>query len=403
MSPGLNRNPPPVAHVTHVTRRARTRRLVFIGLCAVPVLTGRLIELRSFDRMQLLETTSETSASVSLGDIDRDGDLDVILAKGRHWPLRNLVLRNDGHATFTAEAIGDSADRTYTAALADLNGDGTLDLVVSNDRPDAKLVYLSDATGHYRAAGTFGKPEWSTRYVTVADLNGDTRPDIIVANRSSNPAAPRPSFVCLNDGSAHFPVCTPLPTQSATIIVASDFDGDGTTDLFVPHRDGGQSVMLWNDGTGRFTGGAEPLGPAPVSVRAAVAGDIDGDGKPDLVLGDLTTKKILFFRNLGSRRFADGVEISIGAIEAGAIAIGDLNKDRSPDIVVGAAEGPGTIFFNTSRGAQISFASIRWNDGKGTVYGVAIGDLDGDTWPDLAVARSEAPNAIWFNGPAAKK
>lgn len=352
--------------------------------------------------MQLLETTSETSASVSLGDIDRDGDLDLILAKGRHWPLRNLVLRNDGHAAFTTEAIGDSADRTYTAALADLNGDGTLDLVVSNDRPDPKLVYLSDATGHYHAAGTFGRAEWSTRYVTVADLNGDRRPDIIVANRSSNPASPRPSFVCLNDGAANFPVCTALPTQSATIIVASDFDGDGHTDLFVPHRDGGQSLMLWNDGAGAFTGGGEPFGPAPVSVRAAAAADLDGDGTPDLVIGDLTTKRVLVFRNLGNRRFADAVDIGTGAVEAGAIAIGDLNKDRAPDIVVGAARGPGTIFFNSSRGPQLSFASIRWNDGKGTVYGVAIGDLDGDTWPDLAVARSEAPNAIWFNGPAVR-
>ncbi len=403
MSPGLNGSPKPVTHAAPHSRRPRARRLVFIGICALPVLTARLVELRSFERMQLLETTSETSASVSLGDIDRDGDLDVILAKGRHWPLRNLVLRNDGRAHFTPEAIGDSADRTYTAALADLNGDGTLDLVVSNDRPDAKLIYLSDATGHYRAAGTFGHPEWSTRYVTVADLNGDARPDIIVANRSSNPATPRPSFVCLNDGAASFPVCTPLPTQSATIIVASDFDGDGTTDLFVPHRDGGQSVMLWNDGTGRFSGSAAPLGPSQVSVRAAAAGDIDGDGTPDLVLGDLTTKRILVFRNLGSRRFADAAEISTGALEAGAIGIGDLNKDRALDIVVGAAEGPGTVFFNTSRGAQPGFSSIRWNDGKGTVYGVAIGDLDGDTWPDLAVARSEAPNAIWFNGPAARK
>ncbi len=385
-----------------MTRLARRRLLVLTGVCTLPALTATVIELRSFDRMQLLETTSETSASVSLGDIDRDGDLDVILAKGRHWPLRNLVLRNDGHATFTTEAIGDSADRTYTAALADLNGDGTLDLVVSNDRPDPKLVYLSDATGHYRAAGTFGQAEWSTRYVTVADLNGDRRPDIIVANRSSNPASPRPSYVCLNDGAANFPVCTPLPTQSATIVVASDFDGDGKTDLFVPHRDGGQSLMLWNDGAGAFTGGAQPFGPAPMSVRAAAAADLDGDGRTDIVIGDLTTKRILLFRNLGSRRFADAVEISTGALEAGAIAIGDLNKDRALDIVVGAVEGTGTIFFNTSRGPQLGFASIRWNDGKGTVYGVAIGDLDGDTWPDLAVARSEAPNAIWFSGPAGR-
>lgn len=373
------------------------------GVCALPAITGRLVELRSFDRMQLLETTSETSASVSLGDIDRDGDLDIILAKGRHWPLRNLVLRNSGKATFTTEAIGDSADRTYTAALADLNGDGTLDLVVSNDRPDEKLVYLSDAKGHYRAAGSFGQAAWSTRYVTVADLNGDKRPDIIVANRSSNPASPRHSFVCLNDGAANFPVCTPLPTQSATIIVAADFDGDGAIDLFVPHRDGGQSLMVWNDGSGTFSGAAAPVGGPRVSVRAAAAADIDGDGKTDLVIGELESKRILVFRNLGPRRFADPVEISSGALDAGAIAIADLNKDGTPDIVVGAGEGPGTIYFNTSRGTQLAFEQIRWNDGKGVVYGVAIGDLDGDTWPDLAVARSDAPNAIWFNGPAARK
>jgi FG-GAP-like repeat len=194
---------------------AARRRLLLVGsLFALPVLSAHLLELRSFERMQLLEPTSETSASVSLGDIDRDGDLDIILAKGRHWPLRNLTLRNDGRANFSVEAIGDSADRTYTAVLADLNGDGTLDLVVSNDRPDAKRIYLSDTGGHFRAAGLFGQAEWSTRYVTVADLNGDTRPDIIVANRSSNPAVPRPSFVCLNDGAAHFPVCTPLPTET---------------------------------------------------------------------------------------------------------------------------------------------------------------------------------------------
>jgi FG-GAP-like repeat len=362
-----------------------------------------MLALRSFDRMQLLETSSETSASVSLGDIDRDGDLDVILAKGRHWPLRNLLLRNDGRANFTTEAIGDSADRTYTAALADLNGDGTLDLVVSNDRPDPKRIYLSDAMGHFRETGQFGRAEWSTRYVTVADLNGDERPDIIVANRSGNPATPRPSFVCLNDGAANFPSCTPLPTQSATIIVTADFDGDGKTDLFVPHRDRGQSVLLWNDGTASIATAGTPLGAATVSVRAAAAADIDGDQQLDLVIGDLDTKRVLLFRNLGQRRFADAVEISTGALEAGAIAIADLNKDGAPDIVVGAGEGPGTIFFNARRGAKLHFQSIAWNDGQGTVYGVAIGDLDGDSWPDLAVARSDAPNAIWFSGPAARK
>ena len=378
---------------------ARNRVLLLTAACVLPGLRADRFERRSFERTQLLETTSETSAGVSLGDIDRDGDLDVILAKGRHWPLRNLVLRNDGHARFTTEAIGDSPDRTYTAALSDLNGDGFPDLVVSNDRPDSKRIYVGDAGGHFQAAGTFGQPDWSTRYVTVADVNGDHRPDVIVANRGSNPANPRPSFVCLNDGAAGFPACTPLPTQSATIIVAEDFDGDGAIDLFVPHRDGGQSVLLWNDGSGRFTAGPVALGAPQVSVRAAASADMDGDGVRDLVMGDLTTKRVVVFRNLGRRRFAEAVEVSDAPIEAGAIAIGDLDKDGASDIVVGAAEGVGTIYFRRGKGTPLRYDPIQWNDGKGTVYGVAIGDLDGDGWPDLAVARSEAPNAIWFNGP----
>jgi len=56
---------------------------------------GQGNELRSFDRVLLLESTGETSAGVSLGDVDANGTLDVVLAKGRHWPLNNLIFRND--------------------------------------------------------------------------------------------------------------------------------------------------------------------------------------------------------------------------------------------------------------------------------------------------------------------
>jgi hypothetical protein len=368
--------------------------LASVGLLAAAT---RPAEWRVFDRMLLLETTSETSASVSLGDVDRDGDLDIVLAKGRHWPLQDLVLHNDGKGRFATFPLAKAADRTYSAALADLNGDGILDIVASNDRPDRKLVYLGDSQGFFAPAGTFGDSTWSTRYVTLADLNGDARPDVIVANRSGNAARLQPSFVCLNDGAAQFPSCTPLATRSATIIVAADLDGDGRIDLFVPHRDGGQSLVFWNDGTGRFAAAPTPVGPAAVQVRAAAAGDIDGDGRTDLVFGDLRTNRVLLLPNAGSRSFRDAALISADSIAAGAIAVADLNKDAAADIVVGATEGPGTIFFNAGKGVPMRFDAARWNDGKGTVYGVAVGDLDGDSWPDLAVARSEAPNAVWFS------
>ncbi len=75
--------------------------------------------------------------------------------------------------------------------------------------------------------------------------------------------------------------------------------------------------------------------------------------------------------------------------------IADLNRDGKPDIVVGNAGSPGSVFFNDGTG--INFREIRWGDGKGAVYGIAIADLDADGWPDIAAARSDATNFISFN------
>lgn len=353
---------------------------------------------RTFERVLLLESTSETSASVSIGDIDANGTPDVILAKGRHWPLVDMIMRNDGKGHFTASPLSDTPDRTYSAALADLDGDGDLDIVVSNDKPDRKLVYLNDGKGNFHVSGTFGEAEWNTRYVTVADLNGDKRPDLIVANRSSNPAAPRPSFVCLNDGSGGFPLCAPLATRSATIIVAADLDGDGKIDLFVPHRDGGQNLIFWNDGTGTFREPPAPVGPAVSQIRAATAGDINGDGIVDLVVGD-EKNGMFIYAGAGKRTFDAPVAFGGTAGAPYSVAIADMNRDGKPDIVAGRQEAVGSVFFNLGGGRIPKFANVPWGDGKGSVYGVAIHDLDGDGWPDIAAARSEAPNGIWFNGP----
>ena len=357
---------------------------------------------RAFDRTLLLEPDGATSAGVSLGDIDRDGDLDIVLAKGRHWPLQDIVLRNDGRGHFSAEPLRDEPDRTYSAALADLDGDGDLDVVSSNDRPDQKLVYLNDGNGYFRVASTFGAPEWSTRYVTVADLNGDGRPDLIAANRSGATSGGKPSFVCLNDGRGAFPVCTPLATQSATIIVAADLDRDGAVDLFVPHRDGGRNLVFYNEGSG--TVGAPPvaIGPEHSSIRAAAAADIDGDGVVDLFVGDVDAGLFVYLGTDGGRRFAEPVALSAGDVAPGAVAIADLNRDGLPDLVVGNDRLPGVLLFNQGAGSALRFVTAAWNDGLGSVYAIAIGDLDGDGWPDIAAARSDAPNALWFSGASSR-
>jgi hypothetical protein len=82
-----------------------------------------------FDRMLFLETASETSANVSVGDVNGDGHLDLVLAKGRHWPLVDRVLIGDGRGRILRSYdLGPTSDRSYSGRLADLDGDGDLDV-----------------------------------------------------------------------------------------------------------------------------------------------------------------------------------------------------------------------------------------------------------------------------------
>ena len=360
-------------------------------LWLIPVLASA--QTRSFSRVVLLEEKGETSAAVSVGDLNGDGLTDIVLAKGRHWPLLDRVLLNDGKGGFIASNLSDEPDRTYSAALADIDLDGDLDIVVSNDSPDPKKLFKNDGKGHFTLAGSFGDAAWSTRYVTLADVDGDRYPDIVVANRMDDPKIPVPSFVCRNNQKGEFPTCDPISTGSATSIIVADLDGDGALDLFIPHRDGGQSVVLWNDGKGGFHSSTK-VGPPAVWIRMGAAGDFDGDGRLDLAVIEERQKAAFTIRNLGQRQFGALTRLPGASREPYAIAVSDLNRDGRLDIVVGHVELPGSVYFNLGRGR---FREIAWNDGKGVVYGMAFADMNGDGWPDIVAARSDAPNGIWFS------
>jgi hypothetical protein len=347
--------------------------------------------VRDFSAGVNLDDSTDPTANVSIGDLDGDGDLDLVLAKGRHDGVLDRVLLNDGKGHFTAKDLGTAKDASYSALLADIDGDGDLDVIVSNDS-EAKVVYTNDGKANFQLAGEWGTPDWPTRNATVADLNGDGRPDIIAANRS--PRAGRRSEFCLNDGRGHFPACTELAVGAATSIVTADFDRDGHIDIAVPNRDGGQSLILYNDGHAGFARTA-PFGPNTTAARTAAAGDLNGDGWPDLVVGDERVDAFVHL-NDGKGSLQPGLQLKFDRLAAPySMAIGDLNRDGAADMVIGYAGERGSILFGDGSGR--SFRHVRFGDDTAAVYGVALGDLDGDGYPDIVAARSGAPNVVFFN------
>ena len=348
-----------------------------------------------FERSLLLEETSETSANVSIGDVNGNGHLDIILVKGRHWPLVNLVLEGDGAGTFAAaRPLGGPADRSYSGVLVDMTGNGALDVVVSNDSPDGKVVYFNDGEGNFSVGSSFGHPEWPTRHVHVADLNGNGHPDIVVANRYG--AREGFNYVCLNQRGGRFDRdCRAFSTESATSIAVADFQGNGSLDLLVPHRDGGQSYIYLNDGDAHFPERI-PFGPADARIRSAIAVDLDGDGILDVVAID-QERGPLIFMGQPELTFAAGVPIRSGDATPYALGVHDLNQNGRPDVIVGFVSAPSVAYLNAGDGR--TFTEVPFGDGEGTVYGFAFGDVDADGFVDIAVARSSAPNTLFFGGP----
>lgn len=362
---------------------------IIFGWC-LAVLAGAV---RDYQAVRL-EETEETSAGASVGDIDGDGDLDIVLAKGRHWPLSNVVLLNDGRGGFPERReITGASDRTYAAALADLDGDGNLDLVVGNDRPDDKRLYSGDGRGRFRLAGSIGDRVWPTRNVTVADLNGDERPEIIIVNRddTGNRSA---NYLCVNDGRGAFPTCEVLSRDNATMIAAGDLTGDGAHDLFVPHRDGGQSYLFVNDGNGGFAE-RRAIGPPQSVIRAAALGDLNGDGALDIVVGDLIRGGAYLYLGRDAGFFKESLPISGPDDNIYALAIGDLDADGDADVVVGNNGSAGAVLMNDGTGLR--FTRTSFGDGEGASYGLAIGDLDADGVLDIVAARSGAPNSVYLS------
>jgi len=167
-------------------------------------------------------------------------------------------------------------------------------------------------------------------------------------------------------------------------IVVADFNGDGNLDIAIANRTSNDISVLLGKGNGTFNAQVKYSAGAGTDPVAIAAADLNGDGKPDLVVADSGNKSVSVLINSGTGTFAAAVEYKVGNSPSG-IAAGDLNGDGIADIAVtNAADSTVTVLFNNGTG---KFATAGTYSTDASPHSVVIADFNGDGANDLATAN----------------
>lgn len=368
---------------------------------------------------------TELAYAFAVADINGDGKKDIVVANSCGI-LRcdqgsfSIVLGN-GDGTFQApQSYLSGGYRAEGVVIADFNGDGKPDLAILNDSdlgsiggvssPASIAIFLGDGNGtfvagpHY-ATGGYRDSAYSAQALIAEDFNLDGKIDLAVANV----CYVNPQVTCAGnvgvllgngDGSFQNVVTYPTAASETLSVVAADVNGDGKLDLLLTDEgfssavNGGLTVLLGN-GDGSFqTPTFYPGGELPLSLAV---GDYNHDGITDVVTSG---GSITVFLGNGDGTFPNPSIFSTNPpVQSGqAVASADLNRDGKPDVVIlnqcvsgsGCAAGEINVLLNSGNG--VLGAPAFYSSGAVFETALAIGDLNGDGFPDIVIASSDVSN-----------
>ena len=225
----------------------------------------------------------DSTRAVAMGDVDGDGDLDLLI--GHIWGS-DMLLINDGAGGFSVDTsfqqLVDTSLATtpsvWGVAMGDVDGDGDLDVLIGRELKANQLL-INDGAGGFSVDASFPGGVANTHAVAMGDVDGDGDLDLLIGN-----------FACanellINDGLGGFSVDGSFPggTAVTNAVAMGDVDGDGNLDLLIGNEYSVDELLL-GDGLGGFSVDGSFPGESVVT-KAVAMGDVDGDGDLDLLIG----------------------------------------------------------------------------------------------------------------------